>query len=132
MLAPPFALLLGRRWSERLILLAIPALIFAVSAAPFLSTPAFVQGVLFNFEGVRLFSPAQIFAQPVSLFVLAYIALTLFLIMRPASASRSSDPWLVGLIVFASQQLFSWTQFYWAVWLTPFLIGVIGHDVVRN
>ena len=91
-----------------------------------------MQGVLLNFEGIRLFSPTQIFAQPASLFVLAYIALTLFLIMRPASASCSGTPWLVGLIVFTSHQLFSWTQFYWAAWLTPFLVGVIGHDAVRS
>ena len=92
MLALPFAVLLGWRWAEWLILFTVPMLIFIVSAVPFLSTPAFVQGVLLNFEGIRLFSPAQIFAQPASLFILAYIALTLFLIMRPVSASCSGTP----------------------------------------
>jgi len=82
-LVPPFAVLLAPRWRERALLFTIPVAVFAVSALPFLSTPAFVSGVLFNFEGVRLFSAVQVFATPVSLFLVAYAVLLLVLIVRP-------------------------------------------------
>lgn len=131
MLTLPFALILTPRWLQRAGLLAIPVLIFGMCAAPFLSTPAFVNGVLLNFEGVRLFSPAQIFAQPVPLFAVAYLALAVILAVRPASSARPADAWLAGLVVFASQQLFSWTQFYWVVWLTPFVVALTARDTGR-
>ncbi|MDW8055023.1 MAG: hypothetical protein RMJ86_10850, partial [Anaerolineae bacterium] len=38
MLVPPFALLLSKRWRDRLVFFGIPTAIFAVSATPFLGT----------------------------------------------------------------------------------------------
>ena len=130
-LAAPFALVLASRWRDRLLLAGIPAVIFGASAAPFIATPAFVNGVLFNWEGVRIFSAAQVFASPVSLFVMAYVALLIILVARPASLARPVDLWLIGAIVFSSLFLFSWSQFYWAVWLTPFVVALLALDAGR-
>ncbi len=130
-LAAPFALVLASRWRDRLLLTAIPAVIFGASAAPFIATPAFVNGVLFNWEGVRVFSAAQIFASPVSLFVMAYVALLIVLIARPVSSARPIDLWAIGAVVFSGLFLFSWSQFYWAIWLTPFVVTLIALDSGR-
>jgi len=130
-LVAPFALTLTPHWRHRALLVSIPALIFGASALPFLSTPAFVNGVLFNWEGVRLFSAIQIFANPVSLFVMSYVALLVFLICRPYAFTRPRDLWLIGAAVFSSLFLFSWSQFYWAVWLTPFIVALIAIDTRR-
>jgi hypothetical protein len=130
-LAPLFAVLLAPRWRGRALLFAIPTAVFAVSALPFLSTPAFVSGVLFNFEGIRFFSAAQVFATPVSLFLVAYAVLFLLLIARPRSLTRPMDFWLAGAAVFSSLFLFSWSQFYWAVWLTPFVVALVAQGVGR-
>lgn len=132
-LAAPFALVLASRWRDRLLLAAIPAAVFGASAAPFIATPAFVNGVLFNWEGVRLFSSAaQIFASPVSLFVMAYVALLIVLVVRPASLARPVDLWLIGAVVFSSVFLFSWSQFYWGIWLTPFVAALIAVNAERQ
>jgi hypothetical protein len=131
-LVPPFAILLAQRWRERALLFTIPITVFAVSALPFLSTPAFVSGVLFNFEGIRLFSAVQLFATPVSLFLVAYTVLLLVLIARPWRLVRPIDTWLAGAIVFSSFLLFSWSQFYWTVWLTPFAVALAAHDAGRS
>jgi len=131
-LVPPFAVLLAPRWRERALLFTIPVAVFAVSALPFLSTPAFVSGVLFNFEGVRLFSAVQVFATPVSLFLVAYAVLLLVLIVRPWALTRPMDVWLAGAVVFSSFFLFSWSQFYWAVWLTPFIVALAAHNISRS
>ncbi len=130
-LAAPFALTLTPHWRYRALLVSIPALIFGASALPFLSTPAFVSGVLYNWEGVRLFSGIQIFATPVSLFVMSYVALLVFLICRPYAFTRPRDLWLIGAAVFSSLFLFSWSQFYWAVWLTPFIVALVVIDKQR-
>jgi hypothetical protein len=131
-LVPPFAIMLAQRWRERALLFTIPITVFAVSALPFLSTPAFVSGVLFNFEGIRLFSAVQLFATPVSLFLVAYTVLLLVLIARPWRLVRPIDTWLAGAIVFSSFLLFSWSQFYWTVWLTPFAVALAAHDAGRS
>lgn len=130
-LAAPFALVLAPRWRDRLLLTAVPVLIFGASALPFVFTPAFVDGVLFNWEGVRVFSAAQIFATPTSLFIMAYVALLVVLVSRSYSVTRPPDLWLIGAAVFSSLFLFSWSQFYWAVWLTPFALGLIVVDAQR-
>ena len=130
-LAAPFALVLASQWRVRLLLAAIPMAIFGASAAPFITTPAFVSGVLFNWEGMRIFSAAQIFASPVSLFVMAYMALLIILVVRPASLASPVDLWAIGAALFSSLFLFSWSQFYWAVWLTPFVVALIAHDAGR-
>ena len=130
-LAAPFALVLAPRWRDRLLLATVPGLIFGASALPFVSTPAFVDGVLFNWEGVRVFSTAQIFATPASLFVMAYVVLLVVLVSRPYSLACPLDLWLIGAAVFSSLFLFSWSQFYWAVWLTPFALGLIVVDAQR-
>ncbi|MDW8351206.1 MAG: glycosyltransferase 87 family protein [Anaerolineae bacterium] len=132
MLVPPFALLLSARWRERLMFIGIPTAVFAIAAMPFLTTPAFVNGALLNPEGARLFSNAQLFAQPASLFLVAYVALTLILAMRPHQAARPVDFWIVGAAIFAALFLFAWTQFYWLVWLTPFVVGLIAQDAPRR
>jgi len=131
-LVPPFAVLLAPRWRERALLFMIPIAVFAVSALPFLSTPAFVSGVLFNLEGVRLFSTVQVFATPVSLFLVAYAVLLLVLIARPWALTRPMDVWLAGAAVFSSFLLFSWSQFHWTVWLTPFMAALAAHDAGRG
>lgn len=132
MLVPPFALLLTNRWHERIALVALPLATFVLSALPFLSTPAFVNGALFNPEGTRLFASVQIFAQPVSLFLVAYGGLLILLATRSPEKWQPVDVWLVGAGVFSALFLFAWTQFYWLVWLTPFLIGLIAQDAPRR
>lgn len=128
----PFALTLASRWRDRLLLIAIPLILFGASAAPFLTTPAFVNGVLFNWEGVRAFSAVQIFAAPVSLFVMAYVALLVFLLARAGGSARPADVWWIGAAVFSIFFLFSWSQFYWAIWLTPFVAAPIAIDAGRQ
>jgi hypothetical protein len=131
-LVPPFAVLLTPRWRERVLLSTIPVAVFAISALPFLSTPAFVSGVLFNFEGIRLFSTVQVFAVPVSLFLVAYAVLLLVLIARPWTLVRPVDIYLAGAVVFGSFFLFSWSQFHWTVWLTPFIVALAAYDAGRS
>lgn len=132
MLVLPFALLLSKRWRDRLVFFGIPIAIFAISTIPFLGTPAFVNGALLNPEGTRLFSSTQLFAQPASLFLVAYAVLLLILAVRPHQKARPLDFWLIGAAVFAALFLFAWTQFYWLVWLTPFVIGLLTQDAPRR
>lgn len=132
MLVPPFALLLATRWRERAALVALPVTIFALSALPFLDTPAFVNGALLNPEGTRLFAGVQIFAQPVSLFLVTYVGLLILLATRSPERRQPVDVWLAGAGVFSALFLFAWTQFYWPVWLTVFLVGLIAQDARRR
>lgn len=132
MLAPPFALLIATRWRGRAALVALPVAIFALSALPFLDTPAFVNGALFNPEGMRLFAGVQLFAQTVPLFLVAYMGLLILLATRPLERRQPLDVWLVGAGVFSALFLFAWTQFYWQAWLTPLLIGLVVRDAPRR
>lgn len=132
MLAIPFALLLSPRWHERLMFVGVPAAIFISASLPFLGTPAFVNGTLFNREGLNLFSKSPVFVQPTSLFVVTYAAFVLTLLIRRWEAARPIDLWLVGAGILSGIFPFVQTAFYWLVWLTPFIIGLIAQDATRR
>ncbi len=127
-LALPFALLLGRSWRARSTLFLVALTPFALLALPFLQTPAFVNGVLFNFEGIAALTGSggrtHFLSQPAPLFLVTYLVLIISLALRPASATpHPTDVWASSVIAFGSLFLFSSTVFYWLVWMMPLLIG---------
>jgi len=131
MLAPLFALVLGVQFRRQAVLIAIATAVFALGALPFFGTPAFIKGVIFNFEGVRVFSQINIFSNPSSLFVVTYVILIVLLFALPRSFMQPVTLWCIGVALFSSLFLFSWSQFYWAVWLTPLLVALVALDTRR-
>ena len=122
LLLAPVVLLLTERWPARLGLFLMGIAPFALAAIPFLSTEAYLRGVLFNQEGSRIFGGnQQFFALPGSLFLVGYFALLAFLLIK--KTVDAWDCWSVSLGVLATLFLFVSTPFYWAVWLTPMLIA---------
>ncbi|MGC9333969.1 MAG: hypothetical protein ACP5JJ_07475 [Anaerolineae bacterium] len=94
---------------------------------PFLTTPTYVNGVLLNPEGVQVFGEIQAFGRSVSPFLLGYLILLGFLAStRRSSRTRPQTAWFLCLTVLALLFLWVPTPLYWLIWITPFLIGVIG------
>ncbi len=124
-LVPPLIVLLTRSWWQRLTLFGASLLPFLLMSLPFISTKAYVQGVLFNPEGTRIFDQVALFGQPNSLFLLSYSLLLLFLLLyqRPWVADTA---WWVSTASLAIFFLWIKIPFYWLYWLAPFvIIGVL-------
>ncbi|MBP1467860.1 hypothetical protein EYB53_019245 [Candidatus Chloroploca sp. M-50] len=124
-LLAPLVLMIEKRWWQRFSLFFLGCFIFGVSLLPFLTTPAFVKGVLLNPEGTQIFREIQLFGMSVSPFLLGYVILVGHLIINPANHL----PWMVWFASLVSIALvFLWVPvpFYWLIWITPLLIGAIS------
>jgi hypothetical protein len=121
LLIPAVSLLLTGRWSRRLGWTFLGCLPFALAALPFLTTTTFLDGVLLNAEGMQLFQESSLFGFPVSLFLVSYIALLMYL----SSCTGLTAPdrvWDVGLILLALLFIFVRTPLYWLIWITPLVV----------
>ncbi len=123
---PPLALILGRAWRHRLILLVIGCSILSMASLPFLTTQTYVNSVLLNPEGTKIFREIQFFGFGVSPFLLGYMFLLGYLIFRPPPDRNPQITWFIALIVLALLFLWIPAPFYWLIWITPFLIGAIS------
>ncbi|MBA3468263.1 MAG: hypothetical protein H0T53_01340 [Herpetosiphonaceae bacterium] len=121
----PLGLLITPRWGQRLGLIGIGVMPFIVAAIPFLDTPAFIQGVLLNPEGVQVFQQVDLFGQRVSLFFGGYCLLLLYLAVR-SQPCRPQHVWDVGTLVVGMLFAFVFTPYYWLIWLTPLVIVQIS------
>lgn len=124
-LLPPLAFLLEKRWLKRIFLILAGCLIVALAAVPFLHTSTFVNGVLFNREGIQLFREVSILGIQVAPFLIGYLALCIFLFFSERQFLSEIEPWLVGLGVLVWMFLWTPTPFYWMIWLLPMLV-VLG------
>jgi len=124
-LLPPLAFLLERSWKKRIFLVTAGCLIVAVAAIPFLHTSTFVNGVLFNREGIQLFREVSILGIQVAPFLIGYLALCIFLFFSARQFLSEIEPWMVGLGVLVWMFLWTPTPFYWMIWLLPMLV-VLG------
>ncbi len=126
-LLSPLVLIIEKRWWQRVMLLGIGCSILGLASLPFITTPTYVNGVLFNPEGAEIFREIQLFGISVSPFLLSYLILILYLIMPNGLVDDSKHlPWFVSLIVLSLLFLWVPTPLYWLIWIVPFLIGVMG------
>lgn len=123
---PVLALLLPFGWWMRLLYLALGVSPFVVSTLPFLRTPAFVQGVLTNPEGVKIFRELDLLGFPFAPFLAVYAGLLLFLAARSGQRSRPEAAWEASLLLMAALFLLTPAPFYWWIWLAPFLAAVVA------
>lgn len=129
LLLPPLALIIEKHWWHRLILLGIGCSFLGLASLPFITTPTYIDGVLFNPEGSMIFREIRLFGTSVSPFLLSYLVLLVYLITADIPTNRQPHlAWFISLIVIA--MLFLWvpTPLYWLVWMIPFLISVISKD----
>ncbi|XSG77458.1 hypothetical protein ACP8Y2_10660 [Herpetosiphon llansteffanensis] len=122
-LVPPLIVLLTRSWWQRLKLFGVSIAPLFLLSLPFLRTPAYVKGVLFNPEGTRIFDQVNFLSQPSSLFLLCYSLFLIFLLLyqRPWVGDSA---WWVSIATLAIFFLWIKIPFYWLYWLAPF--GIIA------
>jgi hypothetical protein len=125
-LVPPLAFLLARRFITRILLVMIGCLPISFAVFPFLQSSVFRDGVLLNHEGLQLFREISLFGTSVSPFLLGYMILCLFLIISDHGFNTPSQPWLLGLGVFAWLFLCTPTPYYWWIWFMPMLVVAAG------
>ena len=125
-LLPPLAIVTKKNWKSRLFLIFLSCLIFGVFALPFLTTPTFVDGVLLNPEGANIFRQVQLFGLSVSPFLVSYVILISLLITRGNQFDSTQSLWFACLATMALLFLWVPAQFYWLIWITPLLIGVVN------
>jgi len=124
-LLPPLVLTIEKRWWQRFSLFCVGCFIFGAALLPFMTTPTFVNGVLFNPEGTRIFREIQLFGVSVSPFLLGYIILIGHLIINPSNHSPWKI-WFASLVPIALVFLWVPVPFYWLIWITPLIIGAIN------
>jgi hypothetical protein len=124
-LLPPLAIVTGKNWKSRAFLMSLGCLVFGIFALPFITTPAYVQGVLLNPEATKIFRQIQFFGVSVAPFLVSYVILLGLLIARQDQLDSARDAWFISLATMAL--LFIWVPapFYWLIWITPLLIGVV-------
>lgn len=121
---PVLAILISRSWWQRFFYLGLGALVFFLAAAPFLSAPTFINGVLFNPEGLGLFKEAAFLNLKASPFLVGYGILLIVLFTRSRKElSRPDLPWLAGLLVLGLVFFSVSTPIYWLIWIMPLCIG---------
>lgn len=127
-LAPPLIIVTKKNWKSRLFLIGLSCLIFGIFALPFVTTPAYVEGVLLNPEGSEIFRSVDLFGVSVSPFLVSYVILLSFLITREDRLGSARGVWFAGLATMTL--LFVWVPapFYWLIWIAPLLIGVVDRN----
>lgn len=124
-LLPPLILIVEKGWRRRAVLLGTGSSFLVVATLPFINTPAFVRGVLFNPEGAQILRGIELFGVPVPLFGLCYVALMAFLLLAEGRfGPEPLWPWSVAVLVIASLLLWSPIMIYWLIWITPLAIGL--------
>jgi len=124
-LLPPATILIEDRWRSRLILLSIGSAIFFIASIPFIGSPAYITGVLFNPEGTKIFRQIQILGLSLPPFLLGYLLLLVYLIFTKSLFRLPHKVWGISVIVLAFFFLCVPAPFYWLIWLTPFVIGLV-------
>lgn len=119
----PLILLLNISWKRRISLLIIAILPFIILSLPFLSSKAYISGVLFNPEGTRIFDEENLLSEPVSFFLLSYSTLLIFL-LNYRRKWVSDSAWWVAVAVMAMFFLWIHIPVYWLYWFTPFAIVI--------
>jgi hypothetical protein len=126
----PTAIVLSGSISQIILLFFIGIAPFLIVIAPFLGTPAFVEGALFNHEGMSLFSTAigsGLYTAPV--FLILYGLLLSFLLFGSYQKSLRTLRF-VYLVALSLLFVFSAWPFNWLVWLVPFLAwSVVEEDI---
>ena len=125
LLLPPIALIIGKQWRQRLVSLCIGCSIFGISSLLIINTPVYVNSVLLNPEGTKIFREIQLFGLSVSPFIIGYLILLGYLSIGSPPDRFPQMAWLISLIVLALLFLWVPAPFYWLIWITPFLIGVV-------
>lgn len=126
LLLPLLVLVLEKEWRHRLMLLFAGFAVFGIAALPFITTPTFINGVLMNPEGVRVFKEVQLFGISVSPFLIGYAILGLALLLWNRETNPPHLAWNIGLLTLALLFLWIPIPFYWSIWITPFLIGAMA------
>lgn len=130
MLIPPMALITQKTWRQRLFSSLIGSLIFGLMTLPFLNSYTFVNGVLFNPEGSKVFDEIQLLGVNFAPFPVAYILLLVVLASRGTQSWTASQVWSVALLVMTLLFLIIPTPFYWLIWITPLLIVVTNKSSI--
>lgn len=126
----PTAIMLGGSVLQIVLLFSIGIAPFFIVIAPFMGTPAFVEGALFNHEGMSLLGMtigSGLHTAPV--FLVIYGLLLSFLLFGSYQKSLRTLRF-VYLIALSLFFVLSTWPFNWLVWLTPFLAwSVVEEDV---
>ncbi len=122
-LVVPLILLLNLSWMRRTILFVIGIAPFLLLSLPFLSSKAYITGVLFNPEGTRIFNESNLLSEPVSFFLFSYSALLIFL-LNYRRKWVSDSAWWVAVAVMAMFFLWIHIPTYWLYWFIPFAIVI--------
>ncbi|MCB0115222.1 MAG: hypothetical protein KDD84_14070, partial [Caldilineaceae bacterium] len=127
LLLPPLVLIVERRWWQRFLLLGLGCSLPGLASLPFLGTPTYINGVLFNHEGTQIFREIQLFGTNVAPFLLSYLILLVTLALTDSDRAWAAHlPWISALVVLASLFLWIPAPLYWLIWLTPFVVGAHG------
>lgn len=122
----PLVLVMTKQLRARLLLLCIGLLFFVISVLPFVTTPVFMNGVLLNPEGAKIMQEIQLFGVSVSPFFIGYLLLIGMILVVDAPHNPPYLVWFIGAAVMALLFLWAPTPFYWLIWITPLLIGVVN------
>lgn len=123
----PLLLTVTLTWKQRILLAAVSGTIFVASAVPFLTTRAYIEGVLFNPEGSQLLRQVTILGVELPMFLISYSILVAGLLYYTKIQSTESSPWFVALIVLALLFLWVPAPLYWLYWITPILIATVAY-----
>jgi len=126
----PTAIILGGSVFQIVLLIVIGIAPFLITIAPFLRTPAFVQGALFNQEGMSLLSMTMGSGfQTAPIFLVLYGLLLSFLLFGSYQKSLRTLRFVYLLALTLFFVLSTW-PFNWLVWLIPLLAwSVVEEDV---
>lgn len=138
LLLPPLLLSIDISWIARIRLGVIGVTTFLLSVVPFLTTDAYLQGVLFNPEGSQLFRRISIFGIDVPVFILSYAVLLLCILLLHQKNRDGNDhsrkqplpasPWMLSTLVLALLFLLVPAPSYWLIWITPFLAVIAAQS----
>lgn len=130
LLIPVVSLLLTDGWRQRFGLMCLGGSVFGLLTLPFLTTPAFLDGVLLNPEGLQLFRESHLFGYPVPLFFVSYAALLIYLSSK-ITPTVHNEVWTAGLVSLALIFFFVPTPLYWLIWITPLFVVSVGYKGLR-
>jgi hypothetical protein len=127
LLLPPLVLVVEKRWWQRLFLLCVGCSFLAVASVPFMTTPTYVNGVLFNPEGMGILQETELLGIRASPFLVGYSILLGYLMSVDRPSNHSPHvAWFASLIVMAILFLWVPAPIYWLIWIVPLLIGAMG------
>ncbi len=129
LLLPVLSIIISKKWLDRILYIALGSVFFFCVAAPFLSTPNFINGVLLNAEGMGILKEISFLNIKISPFLTGYGILLIILIHKSSTfTGQSHVAWFVSLLALTPIFLFTTVPFYWLIWIMPVLIAVIHRD----